>query len=504
MSGALPGSLPEPRLNELLRRVDWRFLLGQREAPRVLDLRGGPTAEALRLVGEPAPRSAGEADLVVLGFPNRKDLAIARQSLRHGGEVACLWRRPSPFGVRRARARLRRAGFSGARFYWPGPDSSRAPEFWLPIDAPAAVEQVLSQRPVHSRKAAALRLAWRAAARAGAVAPICAVAGLPQEAENPPATADEVDGLLPAGGRLVLLTGGSESDNKAVGLPFPDAGPAPALVAKFGRVPKADAALDREAELLRRLEAERGGLAGVPWVRASGRRAGGRVLIQNAMQGRTLDKALTAAGYAAAAAQMTGWLTELAGDPAPEPPSAWFERLVSAPLNELERDFGGRVPPGLPERARRALGELGPLPLVWEHRDLGPWNVAVGPSGAPGVIDWEDAEPRGLPGLDLIYFLASSALLIEGALDDTGDADRILAGYRRLLDPGTATGGVFAARAGEYRARLGIGADDFRRLRLLCWIVQSLIANRRLSPGAPGDYFIGLAADELREIETAP
>jgi hypothetical protein len=503
MSSAPPHrSLPEQRLNELLRRVDWRFLLRQREAPRLLDLAGGPTAEALRLVGEAAPRAAQAADLVVLGFPGRKELRIARESLRPGGELVCLWQRPRALGVRRARARLHRAGFADARFYWPGPDPSRDPEFWLPIEAPAAIEQVLSQRPPHSRKDAALRLAWRAAAQAGTVAPICAVASLGGSAGGP--ADDEIDGTLPDPEPWLLLSGGSESDNKVVGLPFPDGRPAPGLVAKFGRVPKADLALDREAELLRRLRGERGDLAGVPWVRASGRRAGGRAIVQEAMQGQTLDKALSRSTYPTVAAQMTDWIASLAGEPRPEPSSAWSERLIADPLNELERDFGDRIPAGLPERARRALGELGDLPLVWEHRDLGPWNVAIGDSGAPGVIDWEDAEPRGLPCLDLVYFLASSALLVEGALDDTGDVERILAGYRRLLDPGAETGRVFSACLDEYRAPLGIAADDLRRLRLLCWIVQSLIANRRLAPGAPGDYFIHLAEDELRQLGGAP
>ena len=498
-----PGSMSEQRRNELLRRVDWRFLLRRREAPRLLDLAGGRTAEALRLIGEAAPEAAQEADLVVLGFPSRKGLRVARESLRPGGELVCLWQTPQPVGVQRARARLRRAGFADAHFYWPGPDSSRDPEFWLPVDTPAAIERVLSQRPLHSRKAAALRLAWRAAARVGTVAPVCAVARLGEGAGGS-SPADEIDGVLPGPEPWVLLTGGDESDNKVVGLPFPGGGSAPGLVVKFGRVPKASLALDREAELLRRLQDERGDLPGVPWVRASGHRAGGRAIVQEAMRGQTLDKALSRSTYPAVAAQMTGWIASLAGAPRPEPASAWSERLIADPLAELERDFGDRLPTGFPERARRALGELGDLPLVWEHRDLGPWNVAIGDSGAPGVIDWEDAEPRGLPCLDLVYFLASSALLIEGALDDTSDLDRVLAGYRRLLDPSTETGEVFSACLDEYRARLGISPGDLRRLRLLCWIVQSLIANRRLAPGAPGDYFIHLAADELRQLEGEP
>ena len=45
----------------------------------------------------------------------------------------------------------------------------------------------------------------------------------------------------------------------------------------------------------------------------------------------------------------------------------------------------------------------------------------------------------------------------------------------------------------EYREQLGIGEPDFGRLRLLCWIVQALIAG--------GDYFVHLAEDELERIE---
>jgi hypothetical protein len=498
-----PGSPPEPELNELLRLIDWRFLLRTSAAPRTLDLHGGRSGQALRLVTEPAPRSKQEADLVVLGFPRREELRIARESLRPGGELVCLWQKPRPLGVRRARAWLRRAGFAEARFYWPGPDPAQAPEFWLPLESPAALDQVFSQRPPHSKKQAALRRAWRLAARGGTVGPICAVARLPANPANTTAAADPIDELLPDDEPWLLLTGGSESDNKAVGLPI--AGSGAGAVAKFARVPKAATALDREAELLGRLERERSGLAGVPWLRAAGHRAGGRAIVQGAMHGGGLDRILTLASYTTVAPRMTDWLASLAGDPQPQPASTWNGRLVADPLDELERDFGDRVPAGLLARARRALDGFGELTPAWEHRDLGPWNVVIDAAGAPAVIDWEDAEPRGLPGLDLVYFLATSALLIDGALDDTSQVDRILASYRRLLDPSTAQGKVMAACIAEYRTRLGIGEEDFRRLRLLCWIVQALIANRRLPPGATsGDYFIHLAEDELRELETAP
>lgn len=491
----MPESTSEQRENELLRQVDWRFLLRGRGRPRLLDLSGGDLGEALELIAEPARDPDGEVDLVLLGFPDKEQLEAARGRLREGGELVCFWRDRRPRGMQRARALIAAAGFEDVHLYWPGPEGCPRPEFWLPLGAPTAVAQVFSQRPVHSRRQGASRLAWRLAARFGAIAPLCATARLPGPPADPIGEGDEVGRALPAPEPWLLLTGGSKRENKVVGLPFPPSQTSE-LAAKFGRVEKAEAALDREAEILRRLRDERGSLAGAPWVRGSGERAGRRAIVQDAIAGRLLSAGLGEADFAAVAPKMTGWLVELAGEPRAQPASAWSQRLLFDPLDRLERGLGDRLPAGLAERARRALSDLGELPLVWEHRDLGPWNVVLGADGSPGVIDWEDAEPLGLPGLDLVYFLVTCSLLIEGALDDTGDSERIVACYRQLLDPRSAPGGIAAACIAEYCQRLAIGERDFARLRLLCWIVQALIAG--------GDYFVDLAADELERIEAAP
>jgi hypothetical protein len=488
----LAESTPEKRMNDLLREVDWRFLLRQREAPRLLDLSGGDLSEALELVAKPVQDAADEVDVVLLGFPDKAELKTARARLREGGELVCLWQGRRPRGTQRARALLEHAGFEDVHFYWPGPEHSRQPEFWLPLEAPAAIEQVFSQRPVHSRRQGASRLAWRLAACFGAIAPLCATARLPGPPADPVGEGDGIGRALPAPEPWLLLTGGSKSENKVVGLPFPP-GRDSGLAAKFARMERAETALDREAEILRQLKDERPSLTGAPWVRAGGKRAGQRVIVQDAMGGKLLSAGLGEAGFAEMAPKMTRWLIALAGEPQAQPTSAWSQRLLFDPLDRLERELGEGLPAGLGERARWALGELGELPLAWEHRDLGPWNVVLGEDDSPRVIDWEDAEPLGLPGLDLVYFLATSSLLTEGALDDTSDTERIVASYRRLLDPQTKRGRIVAACVTEYREHLGIGEEDWGRLRLLCWIVQALIAG--------GDYFVHLAADELEQIE---
>lgn len=485
----------EERLNELLRRVDWRFLLRRRGVPRALDLSGGDLGEALELVVEPVKDPEGEVDLVVLGFPNQEELKTARARLCDGGELVCIWQDRRPRGMQRAGTLITKAGFEDLHFYWPGPEHAQQPEFWLPLGAPTAIKQVFSQRPAHSRRQRASRLAWRLAARFGAIAPVCVTARLPGAPADPVGEDDGVGRTLPAPEPWLLLTGGSKSENKVVGLPFP-AGQCLGLVAKFAREEVAEAALDREAEILRQLEDERPSLSGAPWVRASGERVGRRVIVQDAIAGKLLSPGLSEADFAELAPKMTRWLIALAGEPQAQPASAWSQRLLFDPLDRLERDLGEQLPAGLADRARRALGDLGQLPLAWEHRDLGPWNVVLEADGSLGSIDWEDAEPLGLPGLDLIYFLATSSLLVEGALDDTGDTERIVAGYHQLLDPQTVRGKIAAACIAEYSQQLGIGEADFARLRLLCWIVQALIAG--------GDYFVHLAADELDRIGVAP
>jgi Phosphotransferase enzyme family len=494
--------------NELLRQVDWRFLLPQREAPRTLDLTDGSLAEALRLVGPTVDSSGAEADLAVMGLPTRQLLETALRTLRPGGAVVCLWKAPRPGRVRRARARLKQAGLVDISFYRTGPQPGET-EIWLPLDAAEIVERVLAERPPRSPREALERRAWRA------LAPVCAIARLPGETADPLTshfvsvcgTKHELTGDdgLPDPDAWVLLTGGAESDAKVVGLPFSSAENKPGVVAKFARVAKSDAALEREATVLRELERERPNLAGVPRLRASGRRAGQVAIVQDAIDGKALNATMNPAEFAAVAPEVTRWLIALAGEPAPQPPSVWARRLVEEPLEELERDFAELAPADFARRARRALADLESLPLVCEHRDFGPWNIVIA-DGGPAAIDWEDAEPHGLPGLDLIYFLTSCAFAIEVAGGDVNSAQET---NRRLLDPETELGKVATVCLAEYRTALGIGEGDFRRLHLLCWVVQTLIACRRLVGATQGEVpaaadanlFLRLAEDELRRLE---
>lgn len=489
-------SLPEARLNALLRRADWRFLLADAEAPLIADLSSGEDSRAIELIaaaGEPGPA----ADVAVIGFPTRLGLRSALAALRPGGAVVGLWRVPRPLATRRARSRMRRAGLRDVRVFWPGPIPHRPPQFWLDLDSSEAVADLLAQRPPTSAPQRFLRALWRACARGGLLVPLCAIGRAPGEGED--AGRDEIEASFPAAGGRLLLTGGKRSINKVVGVPS-GSGPAAAVV-KFARVAAADGALEREAAALRAIERDFPGMQGVPRLLAEGRRAGRHALVESAVHGRPLIAALSPQSFSELASRVGEWLAGLSGR-APRPREEWWPRLVGEPLAAFERDFGEVIAAESIAALRERLEQLGELPEACEHRDCSPWNVVLDERGAPGLHDWESAEPRGLPGLDLAYFLANSAFILDAALE-TG---RTRESHAALLDPDTPQGQIGASCAGAYCARTGLSGEDFARLRLLAWVVHSRSDFRHLSmeaAGRPslealrGATYLGLIEEEL-------
>ncbi len=466
-------SLPEERRNALLRRADWRFLLYRGESPNA-------------------------ADPHTIGFPGRRALTAARTSLPEGGELLCSWRLPRLLGTQRARRRLERAGFTDLRLLWPGPLPHRPPQFWLPPDSPAAIDHLLASRPPGSSAQALLRPFWRLAARLGLLAPVFVLARLPASS---PSDEDELAPYLGADTPCLLLTGGRRSINKVVALPFPPGASRPAAVVKFSRLAEAERALEREAEALESLARAHPGVTGVPRVLARGRRGGGYGLAESAIYGKPLIGELSPQSFGELAGRVADNLAGLVAD-APTDAGDWRQRLIAAPLAEFERNFGAVAAPGTVDTARALLDGIEELPQACEHRDCSPWNVLLDEAGAPALLDWESAEPRGLPGLDLAYFLANAAFVLDGSLD----SGRTRESYARLLDPRGPYHAASERCVADYCRRVGLSPDSFTRLRLLAWIVHSKSDYAHLTmaagsaPQAPAlreSTFLGLVEEEL-------
>jgi aminoglycoside phosphotransferase (APT) family kinase protein len=462
-SVAVTNRLPETARNERLRRLDWRFLLPFAAAP-------------------------GDADLAIPRRPSGKELRRAYAALRPGGEVRCEWRLPLPGTAQRARRHLESAGFVDVRLHWAWPLARRGgAQFWIPVEELGAASHLFQLRPANRRQAIARRL-WSLAAAGGALAPLSAIGrkpgGEPEPAEEIEAALDAIPGLerRPRGRSWLLLTGGRRSINKVVGIPFAKDAGVPGLVVKFARVAEAEGGLEREAAVLRQLEATRPALPGVPRVLATGRRVGRLAIAETALHGPTLLSHLNVETFPRLAMRVTDWLVELAGLPPTEPRESWQARLVEDPLDQFKRDFAAVGGDDVAAQARGLLATLPDLPPACEHRDCSPWNVVLSGSGEPALLDWESAEPLGLPGLDLVYFLANAAFVLEGALE----SGRTLEAYRRLLDPAMFTGRVFARCAWRYCDRLGLDPETLVPLRALGWIVHSRSDHLHLAMDARG------------------
>lgn len=434
-----PEEMPESERNPVLRRQDWRFLLPD-------------------------------------------------------GELLAHWRLPRPGGARRARRRFEAAGYSDVRVYWAGPLPHRLPQFWLPLDSEEAVEYLLATRGPRSLGGRVLRGLWRLARGAGLLAPLYVVG------RRAGGSGDDLP--LPPSAPLLLLTTGHRSINKAVGLAFEPGAEKPTLAAKFARLPEAEPGLEREASVLRRLGEERSGPGGVPVLRGEGRRAARLAVVADAVEGESLLDLLRPENFEEMAMRVTHVLIDLAGNEAAKMPPGGGKVPPRDALDWFAEGFGPVVDPALLDKARALLADLGDLPRVPEHRDCSPWNILITPTGDPILLDWESAEPDGLPGPDLVYFLANCAFVLDRALE----SGRTRETYARLLDPTTPYGRVAAKATDAYTAALGISAEDFRRLRLLTWIIHSRSDYRHLqleSPGEPAleslrsSTFLGLVEEEL-------
>jgi hypothetical protein len=515
-------SLREERLNPLLRRLDWTVLLPAAPSRRsgVCAAAEGALGEGLALLGDRVEPLAGcpanRLDLAVLRDPDPAMLRAARAALRPGGWCYAEWGHTTG-GGRGARRMLEAAGFEAVAAYWPWPAPPRA-RFWLPFDdAPGAMRHFWATRrtasgPVGRAAGVARRAAWQAAARIGFPGPNCAIGRRPAVPPGDAAPADRSLaealregwsgwGLGPTPARVscLLLTGGTRSISKPVVLAFAEPDPEPRLAVKFARTPEAVEGLEREATTLETIHARSrgaGSIPGIPRILFRDRRGGRPALGETALVGVPLQDRLAPDSARGLALQVTDRLIDLAlRASAPGSRPDWRVRILGPALATFEADFGEALDRDGLALMRAALERAGPLPAVPEQRDCAPWNLLLGPDDGLILLDWESAEPDGVPALDLLYFLAYLSFTLDGVpFQEASPALR--ASYRRSLDAATATGAIRAECLAHYAARLGLDMAVLAGLAPLAWAIHARSDHRRLVADAGGGR---PAAGRLRE-----
>lgn len=254
-----------------------------------------------------------------------------------------------------------------------------------------------------------------------------------------------------------LICGQSDDLGRAAFLVFAQDESRPRWLVKFARVPDYSEPFEREERAFAAVAAA-GGAAAAHAPRFHGRFAasGLAASVESAAVGRRLSSLLRAAGSRSTKLRLVDavadWIVTVGIET--RRPGAEDE------LERLRRD----VLPAWAGGWNDLLSGLSELPLVLQHNDIGTWNlVADGHSGFTAV-DWESANPAGLPLWDLWYFLADALRLLDGREGDPrGSFIRLFRGEAE------ASADLFRWTRAAVEA-LAVPPDTVAKLATLCWL----------------------------------
>ena len=118
------------------------------------------------------------------------------------------------------------------------------------------------------------------------------------------------------------------------------------------------------------------------------------------------------------------------------------------------------------------------FPLVFQHGDPGPWNLLVTANGEPAFLDWEAAEPEGMPLCDLFHFVRSYGIRVSRA---AGTNDPMRSFEEQFLAESD-LGRLLVGKTGRFSAEAGLATELVAPLFYFCWMQRALKEVTRLHP----------------------
>jgi hypothetical protein len=298
------------------------------------------------------------------------------------------------------------------------------------------------------------------------------------------------------GCRWALVAPGTYASRKAVFFLFSSDSALPRDVVKVTRAAEMNRRLRNERDALERLAPL--GLVGVPRVRFAGSHAGLEILGQSALDGAPFRASTEGRPDCPHASRALRFLTELGArtlaDPAPGARLAESLEPLFARFVELYRPHPG-TQRFLREQIETLAGLSLDIPSVFQHGDPGLWNLLVANDGGIAFLDWEAAEPAGVPLWDLFYFYRSFCMQ---SVRVRGRWARMSALSRRLLDSGPLQA-VLGRAIAVYRERVPVPTEAVLPLFHTCWMHRALKEATRLPANhLHAGHYVGLL---LRGIE---
>jgi hypothetical protein len=264
----------------------------------------------------------------------------------------------------------------------------------------------------------------------------------------------------------LLICGQSDDLGRAAFVVFPRSASSPRWIVKFVRVPGYSDPIDRDERALAAV-AKAGGALAAHAPRFLGRLDvdGLAASIETAAPGRRLLAVLNAAGSRAAKTRAVDAVAE------------WIVRIGletrhDGAAGELER-LRTKVVSSWPAVQDDLLAGLDGLPAVLQHNDLGTWNIIGDGRSDFTAVDWESANPSGLPLWDLWYFLADALRLLDGEDATDGSA------FARLFRGEAPASDELFRWTRVAVDTLGIPAHAVGKLATLCWLHHGLSREAR-------------------------
>ena len=284
-------------------------------------------------------------------------------------------------------------------------------------------------------------------------------------------------GLDLSGRRWAMAIPGLYASNKAVFLLFPADRDEPDVVVKVARTSAQNPRIEREAAALEALGVSRWNAEGsAPRRLFLGSDGGARILGQTALRGEPFRRRTTARPDCPYARNVVERLIDLGTETAaPGDPAVLGRRL-----RELFDRYRALYRPDprhaafLGEQLDAVASEM--APTVFQHGDPGAWNLLADVDGSIRFLDWEAADPAGVPLWDLLYFLRSFGVTVSRARG-TDDA---LAAYRRLLVDASDLSRIQAEAVHRSAERIGLASSLIEPLFHTCWMHRAVKQAARL------------------------
>jgi Phosphotransferase enzyme family len=280
------------------------------------------------------------------------------------------------------------------------------------------------------------------------------------------------------GRRWAMAIPGLYASNKAVFLLFPADRDEPDVVIKVARTAAQNPRLEREAAVLEALgETRWNGSGSAPRRLFLGSDGGARILGETALRGEPFRRRTTAQPGCPYAREVVERLIDLGAETA----AAGDASVLRARSLELFDRYRTLYRPDRRHAAflRQQLDAIGAsqaAPTVFQHGDPGAWNILADADGSIRFLDWEAADPAGVPLWDLFYFLRSFGVTVSRS---HGTDDALSAYHRWFLEPSDLSRVQAEAihRAGE---RIGLPSSMIEPLFHTCWMHRAVKQAARL------------------------